>query len=266
MVGGQGLRCRIGLQRRSHLREQLPKFEQTFQLQRLKSGPQPAPGPGRCGGDGQGPAPGCGPDRGGQGALKGSSQLLSAVGSYRDIRAMLCEEMVFKTLVPKEGEIAAFAKGTKLDAVAGRQLIRLKTVAGSFAIAGSTIMVGLDAFDATRAWKEERWLLMGAYITRAFGGASSIAGVAISMRNLHAIRWATAWNLVGLVLTVASTVAIEMLRDKEWQAWFKSQPFRIGEYASDGSLVDGALKPTPHKSQKQMISRLDDALKEAKGD
>lgn len=107
---------------------------------------------------------------------------------------------------------------------------------------------------------------MGAYITRAFGGASSIAGVAISMRNLHAMRWATACNLVGLVLTVASTAAIEMLKDKEWQAWFKSQPFRIGEYASDGSLVDGAFKPTPHKSQKQMISRLDDALKEAKGD
>lgn len=197
-------------------------------------------------------------------AFDASGQLLSATGSFKDIRAMLCEEMVYKTVVPSENQVAAFARGTQLETVAGREVLRLKSAAGRYTIAGSTIAVALDVFDTARAIKskDQAWLATS-HIVRTVGGLVSIGGIAVGMRSLAAVRLITSLNLAGLVITVVSTVAIEMLKDKEWQSWFKSQPFRIEKFAND-SWFDISLKPTPFKSRVQMMSRLDDAIKETK--
>ncbi|PZQ71723.1 MAG: hypothetical protein DI563_17150 [Variovorax paradoxus] len=199
-------------------------------------------------------------------ALEAGSQLASAVGSYRDIRATLCEEMVFKTVVPDEGQVAAFVRGTKLDAVTSKELLKLRAAAGRFTIAGSTVLVGLDLFDAARAGKEGNLYLTTAFIARAVGSGFAIAGVGTAMTTLKCVRLVAGLNIAGLVVIGVSTFAIEMLKDKEWQAWFKAQPFHIDKYVSDGTLVDKALQPTPFKSQSQMMSRLDEALTEAKGE
>ncbi len=91
-----------------------------------------------------------------------------------------------------------------------------------------------------------------------------MAGVVIGMRTLTAVRLVTSMNLAGLVITVVSTVAVEMLKDKEWQSWFKSQPFRIEKFTNDDSPWDGAVKPTPFKNRAQMMSKLNQAINDAK--
>jgi hypothetical protein len=47
-------------------------------------------------------------------------------------------------------------------------------------------------------------------------------------------------NIVGLTLTVVSTIAIELLKDKEWQTWFQSQPFRASRIQQRRHLVQQA--------------------------
>lgn len=202
-------------------------------------------------------------------ALETMGQYLSLMGSFRDLRTNLCEDMVFKTVITKiDGrtlEVAAIAKGTKLDQVAIERLLKLRSAAGRFAIAGAGVTVGLDVFDSWRAVKDERRALTLAYWTRAIGGGFTVTGVVISMRTIYLATLVGRLNLVGIVLTVVSTIAIEMLKPKLWEDWLRAQPFRMEKDNTDGGLWAGLAKPTPHKSEAQMLSKLDDAVKGAEG-
>ena len=160
--------------------------------------------------------------------------------------------------------MAPFAQGTKLDAVAIKQLLKLKQAAGRFTIAGATVMVGLDVFDGWRSLKDDQKLLATAYFVRGVGGSFAIAGVAIAMTTLRYATLVVRLNLVGIVITVVSTVAIEMLKPKLWQDWFRAQPFRREEDNTDGSWSQWFTKPSPHKSKTQMLSKLDEAVDDAK--
>jgi hypothetical protein len=201
-------------------------------------------------------------------AMETTGQYLTLVGTFRDLRTTMCEEMVFKTVVTQvkgaEITVAPFAQGTKLDAVAIKQLLKLRQAAGRFTIAGSMVTVGLDAFDGWRAYRDENGALAAAYWIRGIGGGVTVAGVGISMIT---IEWATViarLNLVGIVLTVASTIAIEVLKPKLWQDWFRAQPFRTDRDNTDGSWSQWFAKPSPHKSKAQMLSKLDEAIDDAK--
>lgn len=180
---------------------------------------------------------------------------------------MLCEKLVYKTVMPEAGQIAAFAVGTNLDALSAKQLLEFRTAAGRYTIAGASVVVALDLFDGMRAFHNGKGKLGAAYVVRVVGGGLSIAGVAVAMTTLDA--WAVTLvfrlNLVGMVVTVVSTVAIEMLKDKEWQNWFQSQPFRTAKFSNDGTWFNQLMQPTPHKSETYMMSKLDAAIGENKG-
>ena len=201
-------------------------------------------------------------------AMETTGQYLTLVGTFRDLRTTMCEEMVFKTVVTEvkgaEITVAPFAQGTKLDAVAIKQLLKLRQAAGRFTIAGATVMVGLDVFDGWRSLKDDQKLLATAYFVRGVGGSFAIAGVAIAMTTLRYATLVVRLNLVGIVITVVSTVAIEMLKPKLWQDWFRAQPFRREEDNTDGSWSQWFTKPSPHKSKTQMLSKLDEAVDDAK--
>ena len=62
-------------------------------------------------------------------------------------------------------------------------------------------------------------------------------------------------NVVGLTLTAVSTIAIELLKDKEWQTWFQSQPFRVSRFSNDGTWFNKLMQPTPHRSEAYMMSK-----------
>ena len=201
-------------------------------------------------------------------AMETTGQYLTLVGTFRDLRTTMCEEMVFKTVVTEvkgaEITVAPFAQGTQLDSVAIKQLLKFRQAAGRFTIAGATVTVGLDVFDGWRAYGDGKTWLGRAYLTRAIGGGVTIVGVGISMVT---IEWATAiarLNFVGMVLTVASTIAIEALKPKLWQDWFRAQPFRTDDDNTDGSWSQWLSKPSPHKSKAQMLSKLDEATDDAK--
>jgi hypothetical protein len=101
---------------------------------------------------------------------------------------------------------------------------------------------------------------------RVVGSGASIVGVGVAMATLEAVTLIFRLNFVGLTLTVASTVIIEMLKDKEWQNWFQSQPFRTAEFSNDGTWFNKLMLPTPHRNEAYMMSKLDAAIGEAKGD
>jgi hypothetical protein len=198
--------------------------------------------------------------------FESSGKLLSTMGGFKDIRSTLCEKLVYKTVVPEEGKIAAFAVGTRLDELAGAKLLEFRRAAGRYTIPGASVAVALDVFDAVRAGHDGNRWLMGAYIVRVVGSGASIVGVGVAMATLEAVTLIFRLNFVGLTLTVASTVIIEMLKDKEWQNWFQSQPFRTAEFSNDGTWFNKLMLPTPHRNEAYMMSKLDAAIGEAKGD
>ena len=71
-------------------------------------------------------------------------------------------------------------------------------------------------------------------------------------------------SLLRIILTGDSTVAIEILKPKLWQDWFRSRPFRTADDNTDGSWGQRLEKPLPHKSEAQMRSKLDEAMDDAK--
>ncbi|MDH6168255.1 hypothetical protein M2282_003406 [Variovorax boronicumulans] len=198
--------------------------------------------------------------------FESSGRLLTLVGGFKDIRSTLCEEAVYRTVVSEDGKIAAFAVGTKLDDVTAAKLLEFRRAAGRYTIAGASVAVALDVFDATRAAYAGNGWLMGAYIVRVIGGFSSIAGVGVSMVTLTRVTLVFRLNIIGLTLTAVSTVAIELLKDKEWQTWFQSQPFRASKFSNDGTWFNKLMQPTPHRSEAYMMSKLDAAIGEVKGD
>ena len=198
--------------------------------------------------------------------FESSGKLLTIMGGFKDIRSTLCEEVVYKTVVSEEGKIAAFAAGTKLDEVAGAKLLEFRRAAGRYTIAGASVTLALDVFDATRAWHGNQKALTFAYATRVVGSGLSIASVGVSMVTLARVTLVFRLNLVGIVITAVSTVAIEILKDKEWQTWFQAQPFRTAGFSNDGTWYNKLMQPTPHRSEAYMLSKLDAAIGEAKGD
>ncbi len=201
-------------------------------------------------------------------AMETAGQYLTLIGTFRDLRTTLCEEMVFKTVVTEvKGNtitVAPIAQGTKLDQVAIKQLLKFRQAAGRFTIAGSSVMVGLDVFDGWRALRDKKGILAIAYWLRGIGGVATITGVSIAMLTIRYATLVARLNLAGLIFTVFTTVAIEMLKPKLWQDWFRSQPFRADKDNTDGSWAQWFEKPSPHKSEAQMLSKLDEAVDDAK--
>ncbi|WP_052321626.1 T6SS effector BTH_I2691 family protein [Ralstonia sp. A12] len=201
-------------------------------------------------------------------AMETTGQYLTLVGTFRDLRTTMCEEMVFKTVVTEvkgaEIVVAPFAQGTKLDAVAIKQLLKLRQAAGRFTIAGSVVVVGLDVFDGWRAFNDDKSWLGRAYFARAVGAVATITGVGIGMVTIEMATLVARLNMVGIVVTVVATIAIETLKPKLWQDWFRAQPFRTDNDNTDGSWSQWFAKPSPHKSKAQMLSKLDEATDDAK--
>jgi hypothetical protein len=88
----------------------------------------------------------------------------------------------------------------------------------------------------------------------------------VLLREVVSFQSVCRLNIVGLTLTAVSIIAIELIKDKEWQAWFQSQPFRTAKSSNDGTWFNKLMQPTPHKSEAYMLSKLDAAIGEVKGD
>jgi hypothetical protein len=201
-------------------------------------------------------------------AFETSGQYLTLMGSFRGLRTALCEDMVFKTVVTEVTEkaitVAPFAQGTQLDQVAIDKLLKLRQAAGRYTIGGGLVMAGLDVFDGWRAMRDENYALAWAYWIRAGGGGAMLAGVRISMLTVRMATLVARLNLVGIIITVAATIAIEMLKPKLWEDWFRAQPFRSDKGNTDSSWSQQLAKPSPHKNEAQMLSKLDEAVGDAK--
>jgi hypothetical protein len=97
---------------------------------------------------------------------------------------------------------------------------------------------------------------MAAYVGRSVAGLGTIgAGIstAIWYDAAYVVLWCTRITIVSAVITIAATIVIDHLKEKEWIVWLEAQPFR-----KDNS------REYPHTSEKIMLARLSNAIEDMK--
>lgn len=97
-----------------------------------------------------------------------------------------------------------------------------------------------------------------------FCKAQAQSSVGLGMSSIRYATLVANLNLVRIIIIGGTTVAIEILKPKLWQDWFRAQPFRTADDNTDGSWGQRLAKPAPHKSEAQMLSKLDEAMDDAK--
>uniref|UniRef100_UPI0031587144 T6SS effector BTH_I2691 family protein n=2 Tax=Variovorax sp. S12S4 TaxID=3029170 RepID=UPI0031587144 len=169
------------------------------------------------------------------------------VGSMRQWRADLYEKALFKQLPDAvyKTHKAGMTKATQAE------LLAMKAGAAHFVVAGAVVGVAWDAMDAVTASKEQENWLSRAYMARAATGGATIFGAIVGASYLEAPLWLVRFNFVTAIAAGALTIAIGKLKGDAWANWLQAQPFH---QANSGKM--------PHKSEKETMSKLANALAE----
>jgi hypothetical protein len=159
-----------------------------------------------------------------------------------------------KTPVIAKGHVTYVQRLTQLNEASISEIRMLKVGAAHYVAAASIMGVVWDAVDATKAGRKGDIDLMRAYIARSVAGLGSIgAGIsaAIWYERAYVVLWCTRVTLVGAAITIAATIVIDRLKEKEWIVWLEAQPFR-----KDNS------REYPHSSENNMLARLSNAIED----
>ena len=159
-----------------------------------------------------------------------------------------------KTPIIAKGHATYVQRLTALNGASISEIRMLKVGAAHYVAAASIWGVVWDAVDAKKAYDQEHVALMAAYIGRSVAGVGTIgAGIsaAIWYDRAYVVLWCTRVTLVSAAITIAATVAIDHLKEKEWIVWLEAQPFR-----KDSS------REHLHTSEKSMLARLSNAIED----
>lgn len=159
-----------------------------------------------------------------------------------------------KTPIIAKGHATYVQRLTQLNEASISEIRMLKVGAAHYVAAASIVGVVWDAVDAKRAYDKEHIALMAAYIGRSVAGLSTIgAGIstAIWYDAAYVVLWCTRVTIVSAAITIAATVVIDRLKEKEWIVWLEGQPFRKSD--SRGPL---------HSSESSMLERLSNAIED----
>ncbi|MET3913940.1 hypothetical protein ABID97_000722 [Variovorax sp. OAS795] len=169
------------------------------------------------------------------------------VGSMRQWRADLYEKALFKQLPDAvyKTHKAGMARATQAE------LLAMKAGAAHLVVAGAVVGVGWDAVDGRKAQREDESALAWAYYGRAATGGATIFGTIVGASYLEAPLRLVRFNLVTAIASGALTIAIGKLKGDAWANWLQAQPFHQAN-----------SKKIPHKSEKETMSKLADALTE----
>lgn len=159
-----------------------------------------------------------------------------------------------KTPVIAKGHATYVQRLAQLNEASISEIRMLKVGAAHYVAAASIVGVVWDAVDAKRAYDQEHVALMAAYIGRSVAGLSTIgAGIstAIWYDAAYVVLWCTRVTVVSAVITIAATVVIDRLKEKEWIVWLEAQPFRKSD-----------SREHPHSSENNMLARLSNAIED----
>jgi hypothetical protein len=161
-----------------------------------------------------------------------------------------------KTPIVAKGHATYVQRLTQLNEASISEIRMLKVGAAHYVAAASIFGVVWDVVDATKAYDKEHIALMAAYVGRSVAGLGTIgAGIstAIWYDAAYVVLWCTRITIVSAVITIAATIVIDHLKEKEWIVWLEAQPFR-----KDNS------REYPHTSEKIMLARLSNAIEDMK--
>lgn len=157
-----------------------------------------------------------------------------------------------KTPTIAKGHATYVQRLTQLNEASIGEIRMLKVGAAHYVAAASIVGVVWDALDAKKAYDKEHVALMAAYIGRSVAGLGTIsAGIsaAIWYERAYVVLWCTRMTIVSAVITIAATIVIDHLKEKEWIVWLEAQPFR-----------KGSSREYPHSSENNMLARLSNAI------
>lgn len=194
-----------------------------------------------------------------------AAALVTVVGHVQTMNHSFYEKGLFATAEAELGLAAKtpiIAKGhatyvqrlTQLNEASISEIRMLKVGAAHYVAAASIVGVVWDAVDAKRAYDKEHIALMAAYIGRSVAGLSTIgAGIstAIWYDAAYVVLWCTRVTIVSAAITIAATVVIDRLKEKEWIVWLEGQPFRKSD----------SREPL-HSSESSMLERLSNAIED----
>lgn len=196
------------------------------------------------------------------------STMAGLMGSMRQWRSDLYEKALFKQL--PDMVYKTHKAGTTMATEA--ELMRMKSGAAHFVVAGAIVGVAWDAADAVTAFRQEENKLGIAYTVRAISGGFAIGGVIAGAQYVKAPLWLVRFNFVTTIAATALTVAIGKLKGEAWANWLQAQPFSAALIRlKDAPLVEvehrkvraaGVNHKLIYKSEREMVDKLSDALAE----
>lgn len=174
--------------------------------------------------------------------------VVGAMAAWKSWRTDYYEKNVYEAI---KAELPLKTQENLIKAM-DHELRMLKIGAAHWVASAAVVGVVWDAVDAYTSSKQDRDLLMWAYLGRAIAGATAIGSglaAAYKLKNLRVIFWCARINFVTGIATLALSYAIEKMKEKEWISWLKAEPFRKSDSKTD-----------PHRSEQLMLSDLGNAI------